>query len=217
MNRLRKKNELAIDRILQCAKDEFMEKGYEGASIRVIAERAGYTTGMLYSRFADKRQLFREIVGEGADKLFNAFSYVQEEFASFTPDRQRNEMHTYVDDKVDMMIDIIYDYFDVFKLIVCKSAGSGYEYYIDKMIDIETDNTHRFIGVLTEAGYSVNEVRADLVHMLASALFYGFFEVVAHDFPREEARQYIKQLQDFFNAGWDRLLGLPSDWKSSLG
>jgi hypothetical protein len=117
---------------------------------------------------------------------------------------------------MDVMIDIVYDNFDAFKLIVCKSAGSGYEYYVDKMIDIETRNTHRFIDQLNEAGIKTNEVRADLAHILASAMFNGIFEVVSHDLSREDARYYIKQLQDFFNAGWDRLLGFPSDWQSSL-
>ena len=36
----------------------------------------------------------------------------------------------------------------------------------------------------------------------------GIFEAVAHDFPKEEARGYIKQVEAFFNAGWDKLLGL---------
>ena len=211
---MRKKNELAVDKLLECAKEEFMEKGFEGASMRTIAEKAGYTTGMLYGRFADKSQLFKELVEDGADKLFDYYAGVQEEFAAFSADRQRSEMHSYVDGKMDRMIDIIYDYFDAFKLIVCKSAGSGYEYFIDKMIDIETENTDRFIRVLNEAGYQTNEIRADLSHMLASALFNGTFEVVAHDFPKEDAKVYLKQLQDFFNAGWDRLLGLPSDWQS---
>ena len=125
-------------------------------------------------------------------------------------------MHTYVDSKVDVMIDIIYDNFDAFKLIVCKSAGSGYEYYIDKMIDVETKNTVRFIKQLNDAGIKMNVVRADLSHMLSSAMFNGIFEVVAHDLPREEARGYIKQVQGFFSAGWDKLLGLPTDWQKSL-
>lgn len=213
---MRRKNELAVDEILRCAKEEFLEKGFEGASMRTIAERAGYTTGMLYGRFADKSQLFRELVEEGADKLFTYFSQVQEEFASYSAAKKREEMHSYVDGKMDTMIDIMYDYFDAFKLIVCKSAGSGYEYYIDKMIEIETTNTERFINDLNEAGFKTNEIRADLSHMLASAMFNGTFEVVAHDFPKEDAKVYIKQLQDFFNAGWDRLLGLPSGWKSSF-
>ena len=171
---------------------------------------------MLYARFADKSQLFKELVGEAADKLFDYFSKTEDDFAELPPQQQHNEMHTYVAAKVDVMIDIIYDNFDVFKLIVSKSAGSGYEYYIDKMIDVETANTVRFIETLNKAGIKMNEVRADLSHMLSSAMFNGMFEVVAHDLPREEARGYIKQVQDFFNAGWDRLLGLPSDWQSSI-
>lgn len=213
---MRTKNELAVDKILECAKEEFMEKGFEGASMRSIAEKSGYTTGMVYGRFADKSQLFKELVSEAADQLFDYFSGTEDEFATFPPERQYNEMHTYVDSKVDVMIDIIYDNFDAFKLIVCRSAGSGYEYYIDKMIDVETKNTVRFIKQLNDAGIKMNVVRADLSHMLSSAMFNGIFEVVAHDLPREEARGYIKQVQDFFNAGWDKLLGLPTDWQKSL-
>ena len=205
---MRKKDELAVDIILECAKEEFMEKGFEGASMRAIAERAGYRTGMLYGRFADKSQLFRELVSAAADRLFGYFSGVEDAFAAFPADRQYREMHSYVGEKVDVMMDIIYDNFDAFKLIVCKSAGSGYEYYIDQMIEIETKNTMRFIRALNEAGIPINEVRADLSHMLSSAMFNGIFEVVAHDLPREEAKHYVVQVEEFFNAGWDKLLGL---------
>ncbi len=205
---MRKKDELAVDIILECAKEEFMEKGFEGASMRAIAERAGYTTGMLYGRFADKSQLFRELVSAAADRLFGYFSGAEDAFAAFPADRQYREMHSYVGEKVDVMMDIIYDNFDAFKLIVCKSAGSGYEYYIDQMIEIETKNTMRFIRALNEAGIPINEVRADLIHMLSSAMFNGIFEVVAHDLPREEAKHYVVQVEEFFNAGWDKLLGL---------
>ena len=44
--------------------------------------------------------------------------------------------------------------------------------------------------------------------MLSSAMFNGMFEVVSHDLSREDAFDYICQLQRFFNAGWDCLLGL---------
>lgn len=111
---MRTKNELAVDRILECALSEFMEKGFEGASMRTIADKSGYTTGMMYA------------------------------------ERQYKVMPTNVDKKVDVMIDIIYDNYDAFKLIVCRSAGNGYEYYIDKMIDVETKNTVRFIKSLTK-------------------------------------------------------------------
>lgn len=212
---MRRKDELAIDRILECAKNEFMEKGFEGASMRAIADNAGYTTGMLYGRFADKSELFNELVKEPADRLYNYYNGVQNDFAHLEPEKQYREMHEYVDAKVDGMLDIVYGNFFEFKLIICKSKGSEYERFVDKLIKIETENTVRFIDELNGAGLKVRDVRADLTHMLATAMFNGMFEVVAHDFDKKEARKYNKELQYFFNAGWDKILGLPSDWKLS--
>lgn len=100
------KNDAVKWRILECARAEFLEKGFADASMRTIAERAGFTTGMLYSRFSDKDEMFGELVSEGAELLFAYFQGVQDEFASFAPERQREEMHSYVERKVDRMIDI---------------------------------------------------------------------------------------------------------------
>lgn len=44
--------------------------------------------------------------------------------------------------------------------------------------------------------------------MLATAMINGMFEVVEHDFTKADAVKYVKDLQCFFNAGWDSLLGL---------
>lgn len=209
---MRKKDELAIDRIIECAKQEFFEKGFEGSSMRTIAENAGYTTGMLYGRFADKDELFKAIVKEPADRLYHYYKDVQNEFAHLSPEKQFNDMHNYVDERVDKMIDMVYDNFEEFKLIICKSKGSEYENYVDLLIEVETENTVRFINELNAAGIKINDVRADLSHMLATAMFNGMFEVVEHDFTKEDAKQYIKQLEYFFNAGWDKILGMPDNW-----
>lgn len=204
---MRRKDELAVDKILECAKAEFMEKGFADASMRSIAEKAGYTTGMLYGRFADKTQLFNELVEEPANRLFEYFTSAENTFFSMTPQKQYKDMHALVEEKVKAIIDIIYSDFDVFKLIVCKSAGSGYEYYIEKMVDLETENTLRYVDRLRENGIAVNDVRADLTHMLTSALFNGVLEIVWHDFPKEDALQYVTEVQNFFIAGWDYLFG----------
>ena len=72
-------------KILEIAKKEFMEQGYMNASMRVIAEKSGCTTGMLYSRFADKNKIFSILVKEGADKLLNGFKNKLDLFGNSTP------------------------------------------------------------------------------------------------------------------------------------
>lgn len=204
---MRRKDELAVDKILECAKTEFMEKGFLDASMRSIAEKAGYTTGMLYGRFADKTQLFNEIVEEPANRLFEYFTSAENSFLNMPSNKQYENMQKLVEEKVKAIVDIIYADFDVFKLIVCKSAGSGYEYYVEKMVNIETENTLNYVARLQENGIKVNTIRADITHMLTSALFNGVLEVVWHDFPKEDALQYITEVQNFFIAGWDHLFG----------
>lgn len=48
--------------VLQSAQREFLDKGYEKASLRSIAQNAGVTTGALYVRFPNKSALFAALV-----------------------------------------------------------------------------------------------------------------------------------------------------------
>ena len=200
-------------KILEVAKQEFIEKGYTNASMRSIAEKSGCTTGMLYSRFADKNKIFTSLVKEGADKLLYYFNYYHEGFSNATPKEQIESLHNYSEQGMEKVIDIIYDYFDSFKLIICCGFGSSYGNFVDILVDMEVESTVKFVEVLKNQGHDLPHIRADLCHILANSLFNGIFEVVAHDFDKESAKEYVNSLQDFFAAGWDRLLGLKYEEK----
>jgi AcrR family transcriptional regulator len=49
-------------KVLAAARKLFSEAGYEGATIRDIAAAAGMSTGAVFANFADKSDLFREIM-----------------------------------------------------------------------------------------------------------------------------------------------------------
>ena len=59
---LAKQIEGVYEAVLECAKKEFLEKGYKDASLRTIAQEAGTSTSSIYTRFGDKEGLFRAIV-----------------------------------------------------------------------------------------------------------------------------------------------------------
>ena len=52
-------------RLLGAAARVFAQKGFAGASLEEISELAGYTTGALYHHFANKEQLFLELLRSG--------------------------------------------------------------------------------------------------------------------------------------------------------
>jgi AcrR family transcriptional regulator len=50
------------EKVLQAARQLFTERGYEGATIRDIAKAAGMSTGAVFASFADKSELFGDIL-----------------------------------------------------------------------------------------------------------------------------------------------------------
>lgn len=64
--------ELAAHRrsvILEAAKAVFQEVGLEGANIRTIARRAGYTPGALYFHFRNKEEIYGDLLAESLERL----------------------------------------------------------------------------------------------------------------------------------------------------
>ena len=55
--------------VLAAARSAFLELGLEGASLREIAKRAGYTPGAIYSYFASKEEVYGALLGESLERL----------------------------------------------------------------------------------------------------------------------------------------------------
>ena len=63
---MRPVNEKLAADLLEAGKQEFLEKGFQGASMRGIASRLSVTTGALYRYYTDKESLFDVLVEESA-------------------------------------------------------------------------------------------------------------------------------------------------------
>lgn len=55
--------------VLAAAKSAFLELGLDGASLREIAKRAGYTPGAIYSYFSSKEEVYGALLGESLERL----------------------------------------------------------------------------------------------------------------------------------------------------
>lgn len=61
-------------KVLAAARELFSTQGYEGATIRDIAAAAGMSTGAVFANFADKSELFREIMTSDLDAVLAAMA-----------------------------------------------------------------------------------------------------------------------------------------------
>lgn len=198
---------LAAD-LLEAGKREFLERGFLAASMRSIAASIGVTTGAIYRYYSDKEAMFDALVAEPAGVLLDKYREVQQEFAMLPLEERLRQLPEISDDGQMWMIQHIYDNFDAFKLIVCCSAGTRYEYYLETLTEIEVNSSHALIEAMRAAGMGIQPIDDELIHIVASALFNGMFETVRHDMPREKAVQHMCSLRDFYSAGWFKILGL---------
>lgn len=201
-------NEKLAVELLEAGKQEFLERGFQGASMRSIAAAAGVTTGALYRYYTDKAAMFDALVAEPAQELLERYREVQMEFSALPLDQQLSNLPEISDDGQIWMMEHIYNNFDAFKLITCCSAGTRFEYYLETLTEIEVNASHNLIEGMQAAGMKVQPIDDELIHMVSSMLFNGMFETVRHDMPREKAMQHMFGLRDFYSAGWFKILGI---------
>ena len=61
------------DRILDAARELFVTEGYEGVSMRRVAEKIEYSPTAIYVHFADKQELFHELCQRDYARLAEVF------------------------------------------------------------------------------------------------------------------------------------------------
>jgi len=197
-----KQIEGVYERVLECAKVEFLEKGYKDASLRIIAQNADTSTGSIYTRFGDKNGLFNALAAPVVEELKQWFDNTKDSFDK-RADKEKADHFDYSKDKIIVFLNYIYDHYDVFKLLIISAEGTAFSSFVHEIVEIDVDYTIKFI----EAANNTSRVSPELIHMLSSAFYTGIFETVVHDMDKETALVYVRQMQKFYQAGWREILG----------
>lgn len=197
-----------LERIHEAAKREFLEKGFQSASLRNIVKRAGVTTGAFYGYYDSKEELFAALVDKQANYVLELFCNTIDDFEKLPGQTQTEQMTDTSVVCLEKMLDYIYDNYDAFKLLIECAEGTAYADFVHQLVVREVDSTFTYIQTLAKMGCHVEPLNKNLIHIIASALFSGIFEVIVHDMPKEEAREYISQFHRFYAAGWSELLNV---------
>ncbi len=201
MNRV----EGVTERLLAAAREEFLEKGYEGASLRSIARRAGSSKGAIYVRYPDKAALYAAVVMPVANELCDHLAACFDDFAQLEPTTQQTGMNQYADEGIGWMIDFVYDRFDEFKILVCSGEDSLYQEFMHRIVELDSTTTYRYVEAVGNDAVVSGRLTPEIMHMINTSCFTGMFEVVVHGMTREDARAYVARLCAFYRAGWNTI------------
>ena len=204
---MEEKSNLTLKKIQEAAMAEFLDKGFQGASLRQIVKNAGVTTGAFYGYFSSKEALFASIVEPHAAALMGRFMEAQTSFSELPEQEQPEHMGLESSQCVRWMVDYICDHREPVKLLLCKAEGTSYEHFVHNMVEVEVEYTLQYLEVLHRLGHESPQLDAQLCHIIASGMFNGIFEIVIHDMPRKQALQDVDHLRDFYTAGWLKLMG----------
>ncbi len=200
-------NSSTLERIHAAALAEFLEKGYQAASLRNIVKTAGVTTGALYGYYDSKEALFAALVDEPYRHVLDTYRAAVFGFEALRPEEQEMQMGKVGKDCMQEMLVYMDARRPAFHLILERAEGTPYASLIDQMVTIEVTATERYCGVLRSMGKSVPDIDRRLEHMLVTGMMNAYCEIIIHDMPLADAQRYLEELSDFYTAGWLKIMG----------
>ena len=202
-----KQIEGVYERILDCAKAEFLDKGYTDASLRSIAAAAETSTNSIYVRFGDKEGLFSAIVEPVLSEMTERFLKIQEAFCRMDQAAQAAHMAEYADGGTAELVDYMYDHLDGFRLLLDASYGTRFHNFVNTLVRIEVEYTYKY---MERAGYAAqlgDAATEKLLHIVTTSRFESIFEVIRHGMSRAEAAEYIELLSRYHRTGFFAVFG----------
>ncbi len=189
------------EKIIECALKEFLEKGYNDASLRNIAGAAGVSTSTIYTRFKDKEGLFRELISP-VFELPVVVEDILHDYFSMSVSEQKEEFDNYGDTGFSKGIDMIYNDFAAYKLLVSCAPGDTYKKYLAQITDLDVRYTMLFLEEMDSSALREGRINEEFCRVVSTAFYSALFHCVESDMSKEEAIKYIEELRSFHGRGW---------------
>lgn len=192
--------------ILRAARAEFSECGFEKASIREIAARAGVTSAALYRHCANKEDLFCQLV-EPSVKAFRLWrkNHISLKYMQMEQNIPVSELLKNND--IDMVREVIYPHREDFRLILTKAKGTRYENFLHDVVNEDQKEMIKVLEFLKTRGKNVVEFSEKEMHMILSSAYTAMLEPIVHNYSMEETEHCLAVMEKFFMPGWQKIMG----------
>ncbi|MDY0095943.1 MAG: helix-turn-helix domain-containing protein [Candidatus Vecturithrix sp.] len=165
--------------IERAALHEFYEKGYKFATMKRIAERAGIPTGLIYSYFSNKEDLFKHIITPVCTSLEVIIAH-QHRSLDITDNLFDNELPKIMESVIKYRTQLV--------ILIDKSLGSPFAHIKAKLIEDVTLHL-RHSPCLKDTRYD-----PIFYHILATNFMEGVFEIARHYVDQAWAERMLRLL-----------------------
>lgn len=179
-----------------------MSCGFQKASLHKIAEKAGVTTGAIYTRYKNKDALFVSLLQDFTDKLNSFFSPAAAEYAKAGQLGTAEALLDAIDFEERIYIRLLTEYYDECTLFFSRSDGSSVEAMLNELMQHKTEQTVEFFS-----GIYGKAPDAEAIRLLMGSQFWYFRQLLDEHLEEEKMLSCLHTLIGFFNAGWRQLCG----------
>lgn len=187
-------------RISTAAMEEFLDKGYSGASLRKIAEKAGVTVGAIQIRYKSKDELFVSLLKPFLDETEAAFSRVRSDYYSAAGTDILPHIISSMRHESDTILRLIFDHYEAAELLLYRSTGSSLAGFYDALVQRKIDESLAFFRSLDYTGLS-----EDMLGLLISVQFDSYRRIIPSCRDRQSAERCMNTLMVYHFGGWSAL------------
>ena len=113
------------DGIIQAAYSEFLAYGFQKASLHKIAEKAGVTTGAIYTRYKNKDALFASLLQDFFETMQVLFAPVAEEYEKAKCSAQPEDILRAINAEEQVYFQLLTEHCNDCTLFFCRSDGQA--------------------------------------------------------------------------------------------
>ena len=163
-------------------------------------EKAGVTTGAIYTRYKNKDALFASLLQDFFETMQVLFAPIAEEYEKAKCSAQPEDILRAINAEEQVYFQLLTEYCNDCTLFFCRSDGSSMETVLHKLMDQKAEQTVEFFSHIY--GKAPN---ADAIRLLMGSQFWYFRQLL--DQHMEEGRMLtcLQAVLDFTNAGWRQL------------
>lgn len=191
------RNHSLDDKIIEAATTEFLEFGFQGASLRRIAQRANLSTGALYTRYENKDALFCSIVKDILSEISHEFEPLQKGYMDAQKSNSVDAILEAIRQEERVYQKILLKYYDQCVLFFCQSDGSSLQAKLEEFMAYKAKETVAFLENISK-----KEVNADGVEILLLQQFYCYRAILQKRLSKEQTTACLKMVENFQEAGW---------------
>ena len=188
------------DRIITAAREEFSEKGYTGASLRKIAEKAGVTVGAIQTRYRSKDELFADLLKPLLNGIETLFQSTKADYYAGVGTDILEGLKASMRHESAAILHLVFDHYEEAVLLLCRSSGSSLERYFDGIVQSKIEESITFFH---KAGFT--GIDEKLLGLLIAAQFDSCRRIVSDCTDRKTAETYMDVLIVYHFGGWAAL------------